>query len=369
MGQKPIFVAVVHGTWARNSPWPGEGSTFRRILEEELAQPIEFYVVRWSGRNWERDRKRKAQELVGELRAVWENTPNGDRFLVCHSHGGNIGIQAAAMMQEELTGVVCLNTPFISVISQNVIWRLATLGLVLIFAPLLFLMSWLTDGVEDAGSSRFDLLLDLAVLAVLTVAGSLLASLFSALGRLVRARAANLVERMKPTRIERCPILCVVSAGDEATYGLSLLEMLANLPALAQHILALPGLLVVAFAIQALGWVPSVSIGEARTGIVASAWIYLFLLFLGLELLGFFSSLLLRAVPLGVGFGVLKPLAYLAARIVVTPVPLQARIVDFSEVDTSASSVLAHSRIYDDRKAIKIVADWMTGRSSTRTDN
>lgn len=352
MQEKPVFIALIHGTWARNSAWPDEGSQLRRGLQDELRRPVHFHVPKWSGRNWQADRDRAAREVVSKLRDVWKDVDKGDRFLVCHSHGGNIGIRAVAEMREEVGGVICLNTPFISIMRRSLIWRLATLGFVLIGAPMMFLVSWLAE-------RRGSVLQDLLYLGMLVVVSSLLFAFFGVLARRAKSQAEEIFKTLEPVRIARCPVLCVASADDEPSYGLSLLEALANLPAFLLHILTLPILLVVAVIIQMLGWVPPVDVGGLSAGIWASSFIYLVMLFIGLQIVGLGSAVLLRAVPLGLGFGIRQLLANLAVRVAITSVPLNARIVDFVDVDTGGQSPWAHSRIYEDEAAIKLIAEWI----------
>lgn len=356
MQEKHVFISLIHGTWARYSTWPDEGSAIRNVLKQELGDQVEFCVPRWSGRNRDSDRDEAAKQLVNELRVKWKETPTRARYLVCHSHGGNIAIRAAAELQEELSGVICLNTPFINVMSQSVLWRLVTWIFVLIFAPVSFLAAWVPSLIESGGGT---LVQELLYLMGIVVTAAVVASLLTKLGRSVRVRSQMLVRKMRPPRVPRCPILCVASANDEATFVLSLLEMLANLPAFAQHILILPVLLVVAILIQVFGWMPSITIGAAGASIWASAWLYLVALFVSLEVLGIGCAVLLRDVPLGLRLRVCKPLAHLAVRMAVTPVPLHFRLVDFADIDTAGTSFLAHSRIYADPEVLKLVAAWI----------
>jgi pimeloyl-ACP methyl ester carboxylesterase len=353
MAQEPVHIALVHGTWARKSTWTAADSPFRCGLERGLPQRVHFHTPSWSGRNWDRDRDAAARELATELRDLWQDAPRGRRFLVCHSHGGNIGIRAAVELQDILSGVICLNTPFISIMRQNVVWRLATFSLVLIVTPLALAAS--LDTIIPNLRLWHQALLLAAGVMMFALAGGFL----SLVNQRLKGMSENVVKRLTPASITRCPVLCVSSAGDEATYGLGLLEVLANLPAFLQHVFILPVLLAIAVLVQVLGWVSPVHIGTLEFGLFASAWVIVLEAFVGLQILGLVSSLLLRALPLGLGFGVREVLANLAVRVAVTPVPLNARIVDFVGVDTTGPSLLAHSRIYDDPAVINLVTRWI----------
>jgi hypothetical protein len=119
-------VTLIHGTWAPERirgrerpeavPYPRSGGW--PLATELLARypTADPYLLRWSGGNSVRDRRRAAAALVRHVRAVHRRKPGRTHILIGHSHGGTVAYYALASpaLRRLLAGVVCLSTPFVT---------------------------------------------------------------------------------------------------------------------------------------------------------------------------------------------------------------------------------------------------------------
>jgi len=114
-----VLVTLVHGTFARGTSWTQDGSTLRQRIAEALqvaADGIIFDVFEWSGRNTHRARIKAGHELAAHIEAVRKILPAScRRFIIAHSHGGNVALLAHKHLPEELhaLGIATPGTPFV----------------------------------------------------------------------------------------------------------------------------------------------------------------------------------------------------------------------------------------------------------------
>src|SRR6266571_3231628 len=87
----------------------------RKTIGDAVGGAVEFAQFNWTGKNKHSDRVSAGQQLELLLRERLAALPGSKHFLVCHSHGGNVGLMALRdpYIQERIAGVVCLNTPFV----------------------------------------------------------------------------------------------------------------------------------------------------------------------------------------------------------------------------------------------------------------
>ncbi len=115
------LVYLIHGTWGRGAAFVVEGSELRKRISSELESRIgeepEYQKFEWSGANTLKERvfwaKALREAVERELKA---SDPNRPIFLVAHSHGGSlvaIALKNSAAMQERVSGVVTMGTPFV----------------------------------------------------------------------------------------------------------------------------------------------------------------------------------------------------------------------------------------------------------------
>jgi alpha-beta hydrolase superfamily lysophospholipase len=94
----------------------------------------------WSGGNGAADRKDGAAKLAACLRGNGQK-PQEHRFIVAHSHGGNVALYALRDPEVErlVDGVVCMATPFIVARRRDLGSKgAANILAVLVFAALAF---------------------------------------------------------------------------------------------------------------------------------------------------------------------------------------------------------------------------------------
>ena len=116
--QKAIII-LVHGTWARGAPWTKPDYKFAQNIASELGDAFElvFDRIDWTGRLNHRARIQAADDLANLIRSHRAKSPGAHIYVVGHSHGGNIAIYAYnSLGRNELSGIICLSTPFI-------VWR------------------------------------------------------------------------------------------------------------------------------------------------------------------------------------------------------------------------------------------------------
>ncbi len=107
-------IVLVHGTFARGAAWTLDSSPLCRALKERFGENLLFSRFVWSGQNSFRARDEataRLRQFITERNAA----PVGHRFIVAHSHGGNIAFEALSGPHAagEIDGLVCLSTPFL----------------------------------------------------------------------------------------------------------------------------------------------------------------------------------------------------------------------------------------------------------------
>ena len=146
-----VVFTLVHGTFAKGADWVvhensenDETTTFRTALRKSLPDhEVEFddgFV--WGHDKWTRfldntesTRSRAIDKLKEHLRSRTGRS-SAFHFVVAHSHGGNVALQAMndETVRESTTGVVCLATPFLFARDRQIpvrllIWCVVALGI------------------------------------------------------------------------------------------------------------------------------------------------------------------------------------------------------------------------------------------------
>jgi|SRR4051794_21848048 pimeloyl-ACP methyl ester carboxylesterase len=119
--KRSYVVTMIHGTWGRSSHWYTDNSPLRQRLTAEFGTQVEFRMVKWSGANTHRARTAAIAQLSRTLKLSEDSTTDSYHIVICHSHGGNVALYALRQKEiaARLAGIVCLNTPFVSVLRRN----------------------------------------------------------------------------------------------------------------------------------------------------------------------------------------------------------------------------------------------------------
>ena len=120
---KPVIVTLVHGTGAKNADWVMQDNTvLRKELRERLGSEVLIRSFNWSGSNSHGARIIAGKELATDQAELAVQYPMSSRFVICHSHGGNVALYAAGHLKEgeRLTGIITLATPFIHCVPRDI---------------------------------------------------------------------------------------------------------------------------------------------------------------------------------------------------------------------------------------------------------
>ena len=120
---------LVYGTWGSKSKWTKQGSTFRTLLTAASGSRCSFRRCTWTGANRQADRVLAVEKLRRRLTNQFKTSKNVRHFVVAHSHGGNIALTTALAPEigSRLSGVVCLNTPFLVTVERTLLYLMVTL--------------------------------------------------------------------------------------------------------------------------------------------------------------------------------------------------------------------------------------------------
>ena len=88
-------------------------SAFCQRLVRNLGDATKIEVFKWSGKNRFAARKKASAALKEHVKAVSIKYPDDSHFIIAHSHGGNICLQAH--LGNRVKGIIFLSTPFIIV--------------------------------------------------------------------------------------------------------------------------------------------------------------------------------------------------------------------------------------------------------------
>lgn len=114
-----IFI-LVHGTWAKHSPWTLPDSQLRKHIEarlNEAGQSAFFELVPWGGHNFGRSRLAAADKIAEHVKALHSANEDEQIFLIGHSHGGSAiayFLKHYPTLAKRITGTAFLSTPFVA---------------------------------------------------------------------------------------------------------------------------------------------------------------------------------------------------------------------------------------------------------------
>jgi len=399
-----VVVTLVHGTWARRADWMTESSPLCRAIRKAMHGPVRFEQFLWSGRNSVTSRSKAVEQLISHLAASQGCWPDARHFVIGHSHGGNIALQAMRekAVEVRMAGVVCLSTPFLWASPRNLgrVGRIA-----LWWFPVVVALFCLVPAVE---------LLPVAFRSAASVMSLIIAlSLGFVFSPAVTKFATIVAGALQYPDVPSCKVLIVRSFGDEASAALGAAHMISWIAELIWSVTSrfIEGLLstvemwrsalvkrwrllVPAFAVLVALVVVSLATAERGSwldvsGMWAAATIALVLAilvrggyvaaFLGAMLIAVLASpSLLIIVALGIATGPELLIAALLFRVTAESTPPGGAWtvwqVPKNPLSAEQSPILMHSTTYDDEESLAIVSQWLTqfdqaGNASTEASD
>lgn len=384
-------------------------SKFHEGIQECLGGKIKFHTFSWSGANKHAARNAAVLELAKHIDSVAQQDNHSPHFLIGHSHGGNIALYAlrSASCHERLSGVVCMNTPFVCVQRRDTTRLFFLIG-AFIFAwvtmlTIIYGVSSFAHIAEAAGWTQVfralpwweQALIGVSIYAVGMGVSYYFKYGYFKYGRRVLSLYKRGLERSSKWSLAKrealfqevglpnftVPVLTIRSTGDEVIGAVALSTILANAPFTVLHPWSMTALFGVFFTAQWTGWLPSliefyrtdeVRIIEASSFLSGprmvecfmSSGIYLLAAITIILVAALSLAPLFRLAPLGLGWKHL--VNSLFVKLSFTLVPVTNARIEYLELDPRIGEFfkLSHSRIYDQPNAIKAITDWISVRSA-----
>ncbi|WOJ95775.1 hypothetical protein R0137_11030 [Congregibacter brevis] len=262
-----VEVTLIHGTWPyglfswrklfRRNPagWHQLDSNVTSSIDEKLRShgiDATFSSIKWSGRNSFLARFRASLALRKLIAKVKRDDPSLPHFLVAHSHGGNVAMQALRKISDgkRPVGLVTIATPFIvldrrsaSDFDRFIFGCFKAFGVFAFYALGVF---FLVAGF--AGLVSLNVWLSLAGLISCWLGSSIVFDSDSMSDRWLRktiyasnSKAGNrLVDASESKSINPTSILVLRAVADEASIVLGAASMLQLLENFIRRLIALP---------------------------------------------------------------------------------------------------------------------------------
>ncbi|BCG80602.1 hypothetical protein [Mesorhizobium sp. 113-3-3] len=233
---KKWIAILVLGTWAPDSAWTLDGSLLRMTLETKLEGNVEFSVFKWPGNNLFMLRRKQSAKLFRLVRKKLSENPAARVALFCHSHGGNIALEAVNRpeVDTDRVSLVTFNTPCLYFLRRDPGSFVG--GLILHLFLLLALISMLTLYVFFSAFGFADMRQNITGIYIFAIGVT-----FSILGIIVLNYRNALIlvaadwllrwnKFVSVGVIRKARMLSVNTAGDEVFNFFKLLESIAALP-------------------------------------------------------------------------------------------------------------------------------------------
>ena len=211
--QPKAIITLIHGTFARGAPWTRPGSRLVEALTAHFGEAVQFQYQDWSGFNSFSARDKGAKNVTARIQEKRQEHGNVPQYLIGHSHGGNVALQAAIEDDEAcLDGVVCLATPVLTTkrrrFTRRIRWMIGIGFFMTLSMPFYsFEESW------DATDFQMAAMLVCIVLAVLWYRGA-------------RLMARKICRKRPYTRLKYEEVSFIRSPFDEASGIIGLVNFL-----------------------------------------------------------------------------------------------------------------------------------------------
>jgi hypothetical protein len=211
---------LVHGTWARGAKWIEPGSETVKGVVAQLHAPAATVAMRWSGRNTFSARRQASEMLGKEIQEQASRHPNDKIFVIAHSHGGNVAMQAIQNgdVRDKISGLVCLSTPFFHVRPRPMAYWFALTHLIIMFVsiPALLTAVLYYSGIGNG----IGLVCSAVIGLVFWCVGLLSIAVF------ITSKTDRLAHSLGHPFVHTVPTLCIRAAGDEASLLLATFQLI-----------------------------------------------------------------------------------------------------------------------------------------------
>lgn len=216
-------VFLVHGTFARNAAWTLPGSALRETVARAVDGPVAFHNILWSGRNSVTARRAACDALYEALTRSLNQHPERPHFVIAHSHGGNIAMQALSRSfhMGQHCRLICLSTPFLVLRPRPPDPLLQISNFLAPFLLSVLALRALNLWLSPAIPGWWDLPLLLGALAV----SALLALVAFGAGERI---ARDLAEDARIPVVPRRNVLPLRTIADEASMGIAAVNLISR---------------------------------------------------------------------------------------------------------------------------------------------
>ena len=382
------IVTLVHGTWARDAAWIRPDSALCKSIHQAAVQnniQIEFRSLLWSGSNSVRARQEAAQSITKQLKNDLILRSDASHFVVAHSHGGNIVVDALrnSDVGERISGVVTMSTPFIScrrsgirMVASVIATALYMILSFFLYGILSYGLFWLWYKATMYLSSAFlfwPLTILLGFLAfnwsrqIAKIPNEAVSKVFPSVWQFVEEWQDFVLDRFGQRVKFPIPILCVRFRMDEAMLTIQLSRLIikpARILSVVSSWLAAGGVIyvVLMWPIELLSFISDSLrslFGWIHLAAVLAIWIGTFTSLL-LSIVWLIFGYALTAIVLGHWGGIIDQLL---VDFYVTPTPEGADVVSKGYSPFRWRRTLLHSLTYGDRNALDDISRWIIART------
>jgi hypothetical protein len=395
-----IIVTLLHGTFAPNTAWVQEASSFCAGLRKHLGGSVGFYRIGWGGANTTAARQRGGEKLAAHILQVFHERPGTPHFIVGHSHAGNMALYALRDPEvgRKISGIVALNTPFVCVLRRNTFQLFALMGALtvtwMLALSVMYPIVWLgrTGFGEWSGTLPWwqlvllSLVYYVAIMGIAHLGGAAGMRMSRAVNRVAKwtvARREALIQDMSLPRTT-VPLLAMRCAGDEVVSFVGITSVIANAPIAVLHPWSLFAAFCLLFTAHWAGWMPSLVswLGSVRGSYVDtyvnrfgaavmmpaleytfSSGIYLTAMVCVVLTLTAVLVPFLRMAPIGLGWRHLFDSLFV--NLSFTFAPVTSERTEFVDIDPLGTGLLTlgHFKIHDHPDAFRIIAEWMKDKA------